>query len=149
MDNLCNFSTSHYIQTLKNYQKTHNFCFFNNSADHDVILRHDIDFSLEDALRIAKIEYDLGIKSGALGGKLTGAGGGGHLLFYCEPSKQKNLIEKMQSHGLKHVQTKFYESGCKVLDLYDFTNSLSCFDPALPPNPTPIHPRVPNGSTSL
>ena len=63
MDNLCNFSTSHYIQTLKNYQKTHNFCFFNNSADHDVILRHDIDFSLEDALRIAKIEYDLGIKS--------------------------------------------------------------------------------------
>ena len=67
--------------------------------------------------------YDLGIKSGALGGKLTGAGGGGHLLFYCEPSKQKNLIEKMQSHGLKHVQTKFYESGCKVLDLYDFTNS--------------------------
>ena len=63
MDNLCNFSTSHYIQTLKNYQKTHNFCFFNNSADHDVILRHDVDFSLEDALRIAKIEYDLGIKS--------------------------------------------------------------------------------------
>ena len=63
MNNPCNFSIKHYIQTLKNYQKTHNFCFFNNSADHDVILRHDIDFSLEDALRIAKIEYDLGIKS--------------------------------------------------------------------------------------
>ena len=66
--------------------------------------------------------YNLGIESGALGGKLTGAGGGGHLLFYCEPSKQKNLIEKMQGQGLKQVQSRFYESGCKVLDLYDFTN---------------------------
>ena len=66
--------------------------------------------------------YNLGIEHGALGGKLTGAGGGGHLLFYCEPSKQKNLIEKMHSQGLKQVQCKFYESSCKVLDLYDFTN---------------------------
>ena len=66
--------------------------------------------------------YNLGIEHGALGGKLTGAGGGGHLLFYCEPSKQKNLIEKMHDQGLKQVQYKFYESGCKVLDLYDFTN---------------------------
>ena len=61
MNNTCNFSTGHYIQTLKNYQKTHDFCFFNNSADNDVILRHDVDFSLEDALRIAKIENSLGI----------------------------------------------------------------------------------------
>ena len=66
--------------------------------------------------------YNLGIESGALGGKLTGAGGGGHLLFYIEPSKQKNLIEKMQRQGLKQAQCKFYESGCRVLDLYDFTN---------------------------
>jgi len=66
--------------------------------------------------------YDLAIKSGALGGKITGAGGGGHLLLYCEPSKQKNLIEKMLSQGLKQVKCEFYESGSKVLDLYDFTN---------------------------
>ena len=66
--------------------------------------------------------YNLGMESGALGGKLTGAGGGGHLLFYIEPSKQKNLIEKMQRQGLKQAQCKFYESGCRVLDLYDFTN---------------------------
>ena len=37
-------------------------------------------------------------------------------------SKQKNLIEKMQGQGLKQVQCEFYESGCRVLDLYDFTN---------------------------
>ena len=67
--------------------------------------------------------YNLGIECGALGGKLTGAGGGGHILFYCEPSKQKNLIEKMKGQGLKQLKSKFYESGCKVLDLYDFINS--------------------------
>jgi len=67
--------------------------------------------------------YNLGIESGALGGKLTGAGGGGHLLFYCEPSKQKNLVEKIQSKGLKQVECDLYEHGCQVLDLYDFTNS--------------------------
>lgn len=72
--------------------------------------------------KINKI-YDHAIKKAALGGKLTGAGGGGHMLFYCEPSKQKNLIEKMNEQGLKQVKSKFYESGCKVLDLYDFTNS--------------------------
>lgn len=63
LDNQCNFSTSHYIQTLKNYQKTHNFCFFDDCSSNDIILRHDIDFSLQDALRIAKIENELGIKS--------------------------------------------------------------------------------------
>ena len=67
--------------------------------------------------------YNLGMESGALGGKLTGAGGGGHLLFYCEPSKQKNLVEKIQSKGLKQVQCNLYEYGCQVLDLYDFTNA--------------------------
>ena len=63
MNNPCNFSTKHYIQTLKNYQKTHSFCFFNDCSNNDVILRHDVDFSLEDALRIATIENDLGINS--------------------------------------------------------------------------------------
>lgn len=36
--------------------------------------------------------YDLGLKNGALGGKLLGAGGGGFLLFYCKEEKQEQLI---------------------------------------------------------
>jgi len=63
LNNSCNFTTAHYIQTLKNYKKTHSFSFFDNCSSNDVILRHDIDFSLEDALRIAKIENKLGINS--------------------------------------------------------------------------------------
>ena len=29
----------------------------------------------------------------------------------------------MKGQGLKQLKSKFYESGCKVLDLYDFINS--------------------------
>ena len=35
--------------------------------------------------------YDKGLKAGALGGKLLGAGGGGFLVFYVEPDKQEKV----------------------------------------------------------
>ena len=35
--------------------------------------------------------YETAMRNGALGGKLLGAGGGGFLLFYCEPEKQEQL----------------------------------------------------------
>ena len=63
LNNSCNFTTAHYIQTLKNYKNTHSFSFFDNCSSNDVILRHDIDFSLHDALRIAKIDNKIGIRS--------------------------------------------------------------------------------------
>ena len=69
--------------------------------------------------KIDKI-YLNGIKKGAIGGKLTGAGAGGHILFYCEKNKQKSLITEMKRMGLNHVDFKFYKSGPKVLNLYDF-----------------------------
>jgi D-glycero-alpha-D-manno-heptose-7-phosphate kinase len=47
----------------------------------------------------------LGISSGALGGKLIGAGGGGFLMFYCE---SKDILRKaMAKAGLKEVEFKF------------------------------------------
>lgn len=64
--------------------------------------------------------YELAIKAGAIGGKLTGAGGGGHMLFYCEKSKRKNLLEKMSKVGLRHVPFNFHSAGPKVLNLYDY-----------------------------
>lgn len=64
--------------------------------------------------------YELAIKAGAIGGKLTGAGGGGHMLFYCEKSKRKNLLEKMSKVGLRHVPFNFHLAGPKVLNLYDY-----------------------------
>ena len=64
--------------------------------------------------------YDAALENGALGGKLTGAGGGGHMLFYCEKQKRDRLIEKMKNIGLKHIKFKFDRDGPKVLNLYDY-----------------------------
>ena len=57
------FSYNHYIETLAEIQKTHHFSNFLNCSDNDVILRHDVDFSLESALKMAEIENSLGIQS--------------------------------------------------------------------------------------
>lgn len=70
--------------------------------------------------RIDKI-YDVAIKLGASGGKITGAGGGGHMLFYCEQNKQKDVIDKLESLGLKHVKFNFQNDGSKVMNMYDFS----------------------------
>ena len=53
--------------------------------------------------------YDKGIKAGALGGKLLGAGGGGFLLFYVEPEYQKMLREAMSD--LLYVPFEFENGG--------------------------------------
>ena len=62
--------------------------------------------------------YKIGILSGAKGGKLLGAGGGGFLLFYVDPIYKENLITKL-SH-LLHVPFSF-----------DFTFSIPFLDPPL------------------
>jgi len=58
--------------------------------------------------------YELGIKNGAIGGKLIGAGGGGFLLFYCE-NKKDQLREAMEKEGLKELNFKFDHEGCKII----------------------------------
>jgi len=68
--------------------------------------------------------YETAIENGALGGKLTGAGGGGHLLLYCEKSKQPKIIEKMSKFGLKKVDFNFENAGAKILNLYDYASKI-------------------------
>src|SRR3989344_5336824 len=41
--------------------------------------------------------YALGIKAGAIGGKLLGAGGGGFMLFFAPPERHKKIIEKLNN----------------------------------------------------
>ena len=57
--------------------------------------------------------YDRGIKAGALGGKLLGAGGGGFLLFYCEKERQEYL--KAALENLMLVPFAFENEGAQVL----------------------------------
>ncbi|MEZ5286832.1 MAG: hypothetical protein R2712_18895 [Vicinamibacterales bacterium] len=57
--------------------------------------------------------YELGRRSGALGGKLVGAGGGGFLLFYSEDHRR--LRAAMSHAGLEEVRFRFDFEGTKVL----------------------------------
>lgn len=57
--------------------------------------------------------YNAAIKSGAVGGKLLGAGGGGFLLFYCEKEKQPLLIKALEK--LMVVPFNFETGGARVL----------------------------------
>lgn len=57
--------------------------------------------------------YKLGIESGALGGKLSGAGGSGFLTFYCEPEHQKKLREKLSE--LKELDIDLEPEGTRIV----------------------------------
>jgi D-glycero-alpha-D-manno-heptose-7-phosphate kinase len=57
--------------------------------------------------------YDLGLRNGAVGGKLVGAGGGGFLLFYSEDHRR--LRAAMAKAGLQEVRFRFDFEGTKVL----------------------------------
>lgn len=57
--------------------------------------------------------YEKGIKAGALGGKLLGAGGGGFLVFYVQPEKQVSVRSAMQD--LMYIPFKFENSGTRVI----------------------------------
>jgi D-glycero-alpha-D-manno-heptose-7-phosphate kinase len=57
--------------------------------------------------------YQLARRSGAIGGKLVGAGGGGFLMFYA---RDRNLLRHaMTSAGLEEVRFKFDFEGTKLI----------------------------------
>ena len=54
-----------------------------------------------------------GIKNGALGGKILGAGGGGFILLFANPSNHDAI--KSSLSDLIHVPFKFDNSGSKIV----------------------------------
>lgn len=57
--------------------------------------------------------YEIGLKNGALGGKLLGAGGGGCLLFYCEKKHQEKLKNALKK--LRHIPFSFSQNGSEII----------------------------------
>jgi D-glycero-alpha-D-manno-heptose-7-phosphate kinase len=57
--------------------------------------------------------YASAISAGAVGGKLTGAGGGGFMLLFAPPSRQKEIREKLNT--LIHVPFKIEFSGSQII----------------------------------
>lgn len=61
--------------------------------------------------------YDIAMKSGARGGKLLGAGGGGFLLFYCEKKAQPRLRSALSD--LVELPFEMETGGTKVIYVGD------------------------------
>jgi D-glycero-alpha-D-manno-heptose-7-phosphate kinase len=51
---------------------------------------------------------------GALGGKITGAGGGGFLLLYCEEERQTGVTAALKERGLRRMDFRFDHVGASV-----------------------------------
>ena len=74
--------------------------------------------SLSDQVTTPEIDsiYSLAMSSGAIGGKILGAGGGGFMLLFAAPDRQRAIKDAL--HGLVHVPFQFENSGSRVV-LYE------------------------------
>jgi D-glycero-alpha-D-manno-heptose-7-phosphate kinase len=59
--------------------------------------------------------YSVALANGALGGKITGAGGGGFLMLYCEPGHQGVVTSALEARGLRRMDFRFETDGARVL----------------------------------
>ena len=55
--------------------------------------------------------YNYAIKSGALGGKIMGAGGGGYFMFYVPENNHLSFRKKMRQNGLAEMDWQFDFNG--------------------------------------
>ncbi len=60
--------------------------------------------------------YGIAMQNGALGGKITGAGGGGYFMFYCEEERQGDLKDAMEAEKLGFLDFDFSENGVTILN---------------------------------
>jgi D-glycero-alpha-D-manno-heptose-7-phosphate kinase len=59
--------------------------------------------------------YELARASGAVGGKIIGAGGGGFFMFYCPPRRKGTLRKALAAAGLREMPYDFDFEGAKIL----------------------------------
>lgn len=55
--------------------------------------------------------YEIAQNNGALGGKITGAGGGGYILLYCDFTKKHRVIEALEHAGAVITEFAFDTKG--------------------------------------
>jgi len=57
--------------------------------------------------------YETALRAGAYGGKLLGAGGGGFVLVFADPGKQKKIREKLKK--FLEIPFKFEQLGSQII----------------------------------
>jgi D-glycero-alpha-D-manno-heptose-7-phosphate kinase len=60
--------------------------------------------------------YETALRAGANGGKISGAGGGGFIIFYCPGNTRWKVIEALKKLNIYHQQYEFTKEG-----LYSYT----------------------------
>lgn len=63
--------------------------------------------------------YEAAIKAGAYGGKVSGAGGGGFMIFTVDPVKKLNLINTLNGFSGKVLNFHFSDNGCQSWKIND------------------------------
>jgi D-glycero-alpha-D-manno-heptose-7-phosphate kinase len=58
--------------------------------------------------------YEAAKKAGATGGKISGAGGGGFMFFYCPLNTKYNVIKSLENFGGRQRNFQFVEHGLKT-----------------------------------
>ncbi len=58
--------------------------------------------------------FNIANEHGAIGGKACGAGGGGCLLFYCQPTREHNVRQKLEEAGTRIIDFNFDFDGLQV-----------------------------------
>jgi D-glycero-alpha-D-manno-heptose-7-phosphate kinase len=59
--------------------------------------------------------YAAGREAGAIGGKITGAGGGGFMMLYCPPAHQVAVTRVLEGMGLRRLDFAFDREGAQVM----------------------------------
>jgi D-glycero-alpha-D-manno-heptose-7-phosphate kinase len=59
--------------------------------------------------------YEMARSNGALGGKITGAGGGGFLLLFCPPDRQEAVRTALKNEGINDMAFTFDGNGAQVV----------------------------------
>ena len=78
-----------------------------------------LDFGFQQKRRMAegisndRIEeiYTAAKKAGATGGKISGAGGGGFMIFYCPGSTKYNVMQSLEAFGGREKKYEFVKIG--------------------------------------
>jgi D-glycero-alpha-D-manno-heptose-7-phosphate kinase len=61
--------------------------------------------------------YEAALRAGALGGKMNGAGGGGFMMFVCDPLRRYAVQEALRKHGGQLTSLTFVEPGVRTWTL--------------------------------
>ena len=88
-----------------------NITFLGELLDETWALKKDLHSNVSNS--IINNAYDIAKKNGALGGKILGAGGGGHLLIFAKPHNHKKIVSSLKR--FTNIKFDLENEGTKII----------------------------------